>query len=101
MNLSCPCVAIPTCQPNNVSGLFVPKSPCVAQNMFPILFQGDVAVSEIMCGGGIWHIDWCLPNFVVQCFALQKNIGVKCTDKIKTHKTTFETLVPCYFGFWA
>ncbi len=34
-------------------------------------------VNEIMCGDGLWHIDYCLPSFVVQCSMLPKNTNVK------------------------
>ncbi len=39
--------------------------------------------------------------YVVQCFTLLKNTSVKCTRKINTHKTTFGSIAPCYFGFCA
>jgi hypothetical protein len=64
-NFSRPRVVVPTCQPNNVDNLSIPKSPCVAQNMFPTLFQGGVTINEIMCGDGIWNIDRCPPSSVV------------------------------------
>jgi hypothetical protein len=99
VNFSHPCVVVPTYQPNSVDDLFILRSPCVAQSMFPIFFQGGIMVNEIMCGDGIWHIDRCPPNYVVQCFALQENIDLKCTCKINTHKTTSRTPTPCYFGF--
>ncbi len=66
VNFFCPRVAIPACQPNSVNNLSIPKSPCVAQCMFPILFQGGIAVSDIMCGDGIWHIEGCPLNSIVQ-----------------------------------
>ncbi len=37
----------------------------------------------------------------MQCFALQKNIDVKCTWNINTYKMTFKTPIPCYSSFWA
>lgn len=67
VNLFHPRVVILVCQPNSVNDLSIPKSPCIAQSMFPIFFQGGIAVSDIMCGDGISHIDRCPPNFIVQC----------------------------------
>ncbi len=101
MNFSYHHVAILTCYPNNVDNLHIHVSPCVTQNMFPILSQGDIVVNEIMCGDGLCHIDWCHFSFIVQCSTLPKNIGVKCIGKINTHKTIFGTSAPWYFGFWA
>jgi hypothetical protein len=101
VNFSCPCVVVLTCQPKSVDNLSILGLTCVTQNMFLIRFQGDIMVSEIMCGNGIWHIDKCFPSSTMQCFALQNNIGVKCIGKINTHKTTSGTPIPCYFGFWA
>jgi len=43
-------VAIFACQPNNVNDLSIPKSPCVAQSMFPILFQGGIAINRLCVG---------------------------------------------------
>ncbi len=53
VNFSHPHVIIPTCQPNNVDNLHIHGLPCVAQSMFPILSQGGMVVSEIMCGHGL------------------------------------------------
>jgi len=100
INFSCPHVTVPTCQPDNIDNLSVLESPCVGQNMFPILFQGGIAISEIMCGDGFWHIDRCPHNCAVQCSTLQKNISAKCTCKINTHKMTSRTRAPRYSGFW-
>ncbi len=48
-----PCVGVHVCQPNSVNDLSKPGSPCVTQNIFPILFHGGVTINEIMCGDGI------------------------------------------------
>jgi hypothetical protein len=101
INFSCPHVIVLACQPVSVDDLFVLESPCVAQNMFPINFQGGIVINEIMCGDGFWHIDQCPHNFVVQYSTLQKNIDAKCKCKINTHKMTSRTWTPCYSGFWA
>ncbi len=53
INFSHPCVAIFAYQPNSVDNLPVPKSPCVAQSMFPLFFQGGITINEIMCGDGL------------------------------------------------
>ncbi len=53
VKISCPHVAIPTYHPNNVNNLHVHASPCVTQNMFSILSQGGIMVSEISCGDGL------------------------------------------------
>jgi hypothetical protein len=95
LNFFRPHVAILACQPNSVDDLSIPGSPCVAHNMFPILFQGGIMVNEIMRGDGIWHIDQCPLSLVVQCSTLQNNINVKCTCKINTHKMTSGTPTPC------
>jgi hypothetical protein len=36
-----------------VNDLHVHGSPCVAQSLFPIFFQGGIVVNEIMCGDGL------------------------------------------------
>jgi hypothetical protein len=53
VNFSHPWVIVPACQPNSVNDLHIHGLPCVAQNMFPILFQGGIMVNEIMCGDGL------------------------------------------------
>jgi hypothetical protein len=53
VNFSHPCVAILACQPNIIDDLHVHGSPCVPQNMYPIIFQGGIKFSEIMCGDGL------------------------------------------------
>jgi hypothetical protein len=53
VNFFRPHVVVFTCQPNSVDNLSVFGSPCVAQSMFPILSQGGMVVSEIMCGHGL------------------------------------------------
>jgi hypothetical protein len=50
VNFSHLCVAILACQPNNVNDLSIPKSPCVAQSMFPILFQGGITINRLCVG---------------------------------------------------
>ncbi len=57
VNFFRPRVAILACQPNSVNDLSIPKSPCVAQSMFHIFFQGGTTVIDIMCGDDIWHIN--------------------------------------------
>ncbi len=65
INFSCPHVVVPACQPKSVNNLSILGSPCVAQNMFLIRSQSGIMVNEIMCGDGIWHIDWCSLSFTV------------------------------------
>jgi hypothetical protein len=43
-------VAILACQPNNVDDLSILRSPCVAQNMFPIFFQGGIMINRLCVG---------------------------------------------------
>ncbi len=47
-----------------------PSHHVLHKNMFPIFFQGGTMVSDIMCGDGIWHIDRCPSNSIVQCSTL-------------------------------
>jgi hypothetical protein len=93
--------SVPACHPNSVNDLHVHGSPCVTQKYVSYFFQSGIVVNEIMCGDEVWHIDYCPPNFIMQCSALQKNIDVKCTWNINTYKTTFGTPIPCYSGLWA
>jgi hypothetical protein len=46
---------------------------------------GYIKITNIQRGDGLWHIDWCLPSFIVQCSTLQINIIIKCTT-ISIHK---------------
>jgi hypothetical protein len=64
-NFSWLCMAIPTCQLNNIDNLLIHGSPCVPQSMYPIVSPCGIKVNEIMCGDGLWHIEWCPPSFVV------------------------------------
>lgn len=72
---------------------FPHRSPCSSHNIYFIVFQGGL---EIICEDGMWHIDRCPLNFVMKCFALQKNTSAKCVSKITSQKTTIGTPTPYY-----
>jgi hypothetical protein len=100
VNVFCPCVADPPSQPNNVNNMSINRL-CSSHTMYPIVFQVGLEVKEIVCGDGIWHIDQCPLNFIVQCSALQNNTCVKYITKINTYKTTSGILIQSnYMVFW-
>jgi hypothetical protein len=76
------------------------KPPFGSNNLLPLVFRGGLELKENICVDGQWHIERCRPNFAIQCFTLQKTIGLKCKTMINFYKSINGTLAPCYLGFW-
>ncbi len=83
--------------PNNICMQQSPSSIC---NLLPLVFQNGLELKDNICVNCQWHTERCPPNFVLQCFTLQKTIRFKCKARINLYKSVSETPAPRYSSLW-
>ncbi len=92
-------ITIPTIESNIVDDVHMQQPAFSSNKLLPLVFQGALELKENICVDDQWCIECCPPNYVIQCFDMQKTTVFKCKTKINLCKFVSGIFVPCYSGF--
>jgi hypothetical protein len=100
VNFFHPKVIVPIVVPNNVKDVRMQQLPFGSRNLIPLVSWSGLELKVSIYVDGQKHIEHCPPNFIIQCFAFQKTIGLKWKTRINLYKFISGTHAPCYSSFW-